>query len=105
MQFIYAAFGNSDHIESSLSGLNTSHDTVTVIFQEDGASLYTVSPMFPRQRWNLGLNLSLQSFHVKNWRNSWSLRKPQLHPDYDVVSGPQDKRLLYDMKAKEATGH
>ena len=33
-KFTYPAFENFDHNKSSLSGLNRSHDTVRVLFQE-----------------------------------------------------------------------
>ena len=42
--YVTAAFDNFDHIETSISGLDSTHDTVAVIFQNYNATYYSSKP-------------------------------------------------------------
>lgn len=42
--YVTAAFDNFDHIEATLSGLDTTHDTVSVLFQDQDSNYHTTKP-------------------------------------------------------------
>lgn len=95
-----AAFDNFDHIESTLSGIGSSHDTVAVVFQEkDGfhrgkPNVSETNVVHGPKAFYVGLHCQkLQSFIKPAIR-------PLLPDDFHLMNCPQDKRLLYNEKKK-----
>ena len=68
--FTMAAFDNSDHEEETLLGIGGSHDTVTVLFQDDEREQQRETKVSTTcvKRWPRGF--STQSYHAKTYNNS-----------------------------------
>ena len=100
-RFTMAAFDNFDHIENTLSGIDSSHDTVAVVFQEKDGSrrgkpyVSETDVVHGPKAFNVELQCQkLQSFVRPAIR-------PLLPDNFHLMNCPQDKRLLYDEKKKD----
>jgi len=104
-QFTVGAFDNFDHDEATLSGIGGSHDTVSVLFQEDDGSV-TRKPRISETMTQHGPRTfhcemkcqELQPFHKP-------AKKGDLQLDYEVQADPHqvDEGLVNGIYAKDLT--
>jgi len=102
-QFTIAAFDNFDHDEATLSGIGGSHDTVSVLFQEDNGSK-AEKPGISETRTEHGQKTfdcdlkcqELQSLHKP-------AKRADLSADYATETHPMDHDLLQAVRTKHLT--
>lgn len=100
--FTMGAFDNFDHDEANLSGMGGSHDTVTVLFQDDGDSLASKPK---RSETNIqhgakAFNVVLKCQEMKQFFKP--SKKPDLPEEYTVpTSHSVNHDLLKDVRSKE----
>ena len=92
--FTMGAFDNFDHDEANLSGMGGNHDTVTVLFQDDGDSLASKPK---RSETNIqhgpkAFNVELKCQEMKQF--SKPSKKPDLPEEYTV---PTSHSVYHDL--------
>lgn len=100
-KFTMAAFDNFDHIESTLSGNGSSHDTVAVVFQEkDGSNrrkpnVSETNIVHGPVAFDGRLNCQILNSFIK------PAIKPLLPDDFHLMNEIQNKHIMYDEKKKD----
>ena len=102
-QFTMAAFDNFDHEEATLSGIGGSHDTVTVLFQEDGELQPAKSKVSETtiQHGEKAFKVDLKCQELQKFYKP--AKKPDLPANYQVATDPipVNNYLLDAVRAKD----
>lgn len=100
-QFTIAAFDNFDHNEATLSGIGGSHDTVSVIFQDDNGSRME-KPNISDTRTEHGpktFNCELKCQELQPFHKP--AKRPDLSDDYGAETYPVNQDLLLAARTKD----
>ena len=100
-QFTIAAFDNFDHDEATLSGIGGSHDTVSVLFQDDDGSRIG-KPKVSETRTKHGqktFKCELECQELQTFRKP--AKKADLPIDYNVETHPVNQDLLDEVRTKD----
>lgn len=100
-QFTIAAFDNFDHDEATLSGIGGSHDTVSVLFQDDDGSKVE-KPRISETRTEHGpktFNCELKCQELQPFYKP--AKRADLSADYATETHPVDKDLLQAVRKKD----